>query len=353
MASIHIFGSELTLDSAPFIIAEAGINHNGELDKAFAMIQTAKDCGCDAVKFQTFKASEFCNDNSQMFTYQSQGRTVTEPMLEMFSRYEFTTEQWLAIKQHCEKIGIRFLSTPQNRSDLNLLLELGIEAIKVGSDDFINTPLIKDYAETGLPLILSCGMADIAEIHHTIKTIKDIKPEYPLVLCLCTSQYPTPPQDINLKKFQTLTACFPDLILGFSDHSQGPLASSLAVAFGAKVFEKHFTLDNNLPGPDHWFSENPDSLKEWVDHIRLADTMLGSAELVPTEQEKDMRILARRSIVSTQKINKGETFDKDNLSLKRPGSGLPPAMLESILGNKAACDIDAGAILRHRDITDE
>ncbi len=354
MIKFSINEQPITQDAKPFIIAEAGINHNGHIDLAYKMIEAAKQAGCDAVKFQTFKASEFCGDPNQMFTYQSQGQEVTEPMLEMFQRHEFNPKQWQDIKHYCDQTGICFLSTPQNKSDLDLLLSIGIKAIKIGSDDFTNLPLIKAYQQTGLPIILSCGMADCIEIQQSL-TLFNMHTDspYPFVLCLCTSQYPTPPKDINLNKFKTLKRLYPNLILGFSDHSQGTLASSLAVAHGAVVFEKHFTLDNNLEGPDHWFSENPESLKNWVKDIRLAHLMQGRAQLEPTAEEIPMRTLARRSICAIKPIKKGEILTADNIGLKRPGDGLPPKMLEELIGKVAYKDMNTGEKIKLGDFVCE
>lgn len=349
MTDITIAGRPIGTQHAPFIIAEAGINHNGERDKAFAMIHAAKAAGADAVKFQTFKAAEFCSDPSQMFTYKSQGRSVTESMLAMFQRYELSRDDWFAIRKECDRAGIVFMSTPQNRSDLDLLLEIGIPAVKIGSDDFTNLPLLKSYAQSGLPIILSCGMADMAEVYRSLDMVGALD-GYPTVLLLCTSQYPTPPADVNLRKLTTLHAAFPNLTLGFSDHSQGLLASSLAVALGAAVFEKHFTLDHDLPGPDHWFSENPQSLQEWVSAIRTAHVMLGTAVVRPTAAERDMRILARRSIVAARDIKKGEVCSEDNVGLRRPGNGLAPGLLDFVLGGKATRDIESGEMLRFGDV---
>lgn len=227
-------------NGAPFIVAEAGINHNGDVNTAFRMIEAAKQAGVDAIKFQTFKADEFVGDPNQTYTYNSQGKEVTESMLEMFRRYEFSREEWFAIKEKCDAEKILFLSTPQNYSDLKLLLELGITAIKVGSDDFTNLPLLRSYADTGLPLIISCGMADLAEVYTSLNTVGAFN-GYPVILLLCTSQYPTPENDVNLLKLRTLSNAFPHLSLGFSDHTQGSLASSLAVSFGA-CFLKNILL---------------------------------------------------------------------------------------------------------------
>ena len=241
-----------------------------------------------------------------------------------------------------------FLSTPENRSDLDLLLELGIPAIKVGSDDFTNIPLLKDYSTTGLPLIISCGMANLDEIQQTLKAIGALE-NYPTVLMLTTSEYPTVPMNVNLLKLKTLSKSFPNIPLGYSDHTEGILASSLAVALGAKVFEKHFTLDKNLPGPDHWFSEDPVGLKNWIDSIRSATTMLGSAEVKPTEKEERTKILARRSVVALCDINQGELFDQNNIGPRRPGNGLSAMMIEEIFGKKSTKKISKGDLLKIGD----
>ncbi len=332
----------------PFIVAEAGINHNGELEKAFEMIKVAKQSGVDAVKFQTFKAEEFCGDKTQTFTYKSQGKEVTESMFEMFKRYEFTRDEWFQIKKKCDDENILFLSTPQNRPDLDLLLELGLPAIKVGSDDFTNLPLLEDYSKTKLPMIVSCGMSDLAEVYQALDIIGTFE-GYPTILLLCTSQYPTPPEDVNLLKLKTLANAFPGLVLGFSDHTQGSLASSLAVGFGAVFFEKHFTLDNNLAGPDHWFSENPENLKLWTDSIHKSYKMMGNAIVRPTEKELEMRKLARRSIVILQDIKKSEKLTEENIGLRRAGNGLSPVLIKDMFGLLATQDLLKGSLLELKD----
>lgn len=341
MNRLQIGGRDIGGDAPPFNIAEVGINHNGELELAHAMIAAAKRAGADAVKFQTFTAAEFVNDASLKFTYTSQGREITESQLSLFQRHEFSPAQWRNIKERCDAEGIIFLSTPQNPRDLDLLLSIGIGAIKIGSDDFNNLPLLRTYAQTGLPILLSCGMADIAEVHYSLQTLGTFD-GYPTVLLLCTSQYPTPPEDVNLRKLTTLGSAFPGLLLGFSDHTQGPLASSLAVAMGACVFEKHFTMDNDLPGPDHWFSENPTGLSEWIHAIRTARSMMGSPWVRPTAAEIPMRTLARRSIVALSDIPAGVEFTAENLGLRRPGDGLPGQFLDMMLGRHASKSIQRG-----------
>jgi len=341
---------EITASSAPYCIAEVGINHNGCIVRAKKMVEVAKKSGADAVKFQTFKAEEFCGDPIQPYTYISKGVKVTEPMLTMFKRNEFSREQWHEIAQYCNEIDITFLSTPQNYSDLEILLEIGIQAIKIGSDDLTNTPLLDAYSKIGLPLILSCGMGDIADVHNALDVVGWYEGNTQIALLLCTSQYPTPPSDVNISKLETLRNAFPGLLLGFSDHTQGSLAACMAVGFGARVFEKHFTLSHDLEGPDHWFSEEPDQLSYWVERINKAHEMLGTPYIRPTNAELAMRVLARRSIVAIKDIKLGEKFNNQNIGLRRPGNGLSPSFLSGVIGLYATNDIMKGSCIKLGDM---
>ena len=331
-----IAGRSIGPNDPPYCIAEVGINHNGDLAIAKQMIEAAKSAGADAVKFQTFKAEEFCGDAQQPFTYKSQNKSVTESMLAMFKRYEFPPEHWKSIKTHCESVGITFFSTPQNRSDLDLLMKVGMPAIKVGSDDFTNLPLLRGYVESKLPLILSCGMSDLAEVHQALDSARWFE-GYPVALLLCTSQYPTPPEDVNINKLTTLQQAFPSLLLGFSDHTQSSLAAAMAISFGARIFEKHFTLGKEMPGPDHWFSAEPDELTEWIKTIRTADTLLGSRLVRPTQGELVNKKIFQRIIVAATNIKTGETFTETNLAMRRvtDGQGFPPNMYWRLLGRRA------------------
>jgi N,N'-diacetyllegionaminate synthase len=348
---LEINNRKIGPDYPPYCIAEVGINHNGEIDIAKKMINVAKQAGADAVKFQTFKAKEFCVPG-QMFTYKSQGKKVTEPMLDMFKRFELSLDDWLEIKNYCNKKDITFLSTPQNVTDLKILKKIGIPAIKVGSDDFTNLPLISDYKALNLPLILSCGMSDLSEVHQALE-VAGWFDGYPVALLLCTSQYPTPHKDVNISKLTTLTNAFPGLLVGFSDHTEGPLAASLAVSRGARIFEKHFTLDKNLPGPDHWFSENPEGLNNWINNINISNMMLGDPRVIPTKAELEMRLIARRSLVALKNISKGDKFLPENIGAKRPGGGLAPIFINEILGLTASRDIKEGDKLSIGDINNE
>lgn len=266
-----LIGRHVGNGRTPFLVAEAAFNHNGDLDRALAMVHAAAKAGCDAVKFQTYRTEQFCQPD--------------DPMFKHFKRGELEPSAWPLLKAECERHGIVFLSTPQNRSDLDILLKVGIPAIKVGSDDFTNLPLLMDFAAVGLPMILSCGMADMADVYRALAAVGALDGGREAALLVCTSQYPTPPEEANVARITTLRAAFPQVEIGFSDHTQGERAAIAAVALGASIFEKHFTLDRNLPGPDHWYAETPDSLRGWVAGIRVAAKLLGSGLVVPTERE--------------------------------------------------------------------
>lgn len=348
-ATIRIGDREIGGDAPSFVIAEAGVNHNGELETALAMVRAARSAGADCIKFQTFKAKELVLDHSVTYSYTSQGREVTESQYEMFKRHEFSPDQWRAIRDECARQGIVFLSTAQNPGDLALLLTLGIGAIKVGSDDFTNLPLLAEYRRAGLPLLLSCGMADTAEVHKALEAAGAFD-GHPVALMLCTSQYPTPPEDVNLRKLATLQAAFPMVVPGFSDHSQGALAAGIAVALGARVFEKHFTLDRGMAGPDHWFSEDPATLADYVATIHGARMLLGSSVLRPTAAEREMRLLARRSVCALGPIAEGEELTPANVGLLRPGTGLAPEHLASVLGRSARRALATGQPIALEDL---
>jgi sialic acid synthase SpsE len=348
MKIVKINNIKIGRGTKPFIIAEAGINHNGEIKKALVMVSIAKKAGADAIKFQTFKADQVVANSSLKYSYKSRGKHVTESQMDLFKRCQLTFDDFKKIKKKCNTEKIIFLSTPQNQSDLDLLLKIGIPAIKVGSDDFINIPLLKDFTKTKLPLIISCGMANLSEIQTTLTSIGALN-NYPTILMLTTSEYPTSMKNANLLKFKTLSKYFPNVILGYSDHTQNHLAACMAISFGAKVFEKHFTLNKNLSGPDHWFSEDPKSLKNWVSSIRIAYELLGSGELEPTKHELKMRILARRSLVSLKNIKKGDLFDQNNVGMRRPGNGLEPKIFFNLKGKKSKRTISKGIQLKKGD----
>jgi N-acetylneuraminate synthase/N,N'-diacetyllegionaminate synthase len=333
-----------------FIIAEAGINHNGDINIAKKMIDIAKDCGVDAVKFQTFTAKNFIRGKKETYEYKSQGKKVKESMLKMFQRHEFKRSEWEEIAAYCRKKKIIFFSTPQDTENLNLLLEIGIPAIKVGSDDLINSPLLEEYSKKGLPMLISTGMAYMSEIDEAVKIIKKYNNE--LIIFHCVSSYPTNFDELNLNVIKTLQTNYSDCIIGFSDHSEGTVAAIISTALGSKVFEKHFTLDKNMKGPDHRFSADPSELKEIVKKIRTTELYLGSPDKKPTAKEIKIRKIAHRSIVAIIDILKGEVLTKENLSFKRPGTGLPPKLIKNILGKKAKKNIKKNEIINLSDISE-
>ena len=346
MSFINIGKFRVDVNSKPFIIAEAGINHNGDINIAKKMIHVAKESGASAVKFQTFKADEFIADVNQTYTYLSQGKEITESMINMFRRCEFSRNKWFEIKQFCDAENIIFMSSPLNSSDLDLLVEIGVPAIKLGSTDFTNIPFLKQCSNTKLPLFLSCGMSYLDEIREALSTVGTFE-GYPTVLLLTTSEYPTSVENVNLLKLKKLHEEFPSILLGFSDHTMGRLASSIAVGLGACVFEKHFTLDHNLPGPDHWFSENPDGLKNWIHSILISHKMTGSSELIPTRIELENKKNYQKIIVAIKKINKDDIFSENNIGMKRvfQGSGLHPRNFNNLIGQHSNQNYDLGQVI--------
>lgn len=303
-----------------FIIAEAGANHNGDLALAKEMCRVARDIGCDCIKFQTFTAEEFCADPEQLFTYRSRGAEVTEPMIDLFRRLEFTREQWAELMAHCEDLGILFLTTVQDPPNLTMMLELGLKGIKVGSDDFDHLINLRRYAATGLPLIVSKGMASLGEVDKVIRTIRPLTER--LAVLHCVSLYPAEPEQLNLRQIETLRQLYPDVVWGFSDHSQGPLAATVAVALGARVIEKHFTLDHDLPGPDHWFSMDAVEMAQLVRDIRFAEKALGNGAVAPAAGENDYKKTARRRLVAAKDLAEGERLDETTVAFKRSSVGV-------------------------------
>ena len=321
-----------------YIVAEVGINHNGDVDLAKEMIIEAKKCGVDAIKFQVFKADEFVSDQNSAYTYKSQGKFVTEHILEMFKRYEFGVNEWKEIFEYCKKRNIEFFATPQNPSDLDFILSIiDIPVIKVGSDDLTNLELLEYYTKKNKPLIISTGMAYISEIEDAVNTIRNTGKK-DLIVLHCVSSYPADVEEVNLREILTIKQAF-DVVVGFSDHTIGCTAAVGAVVLGAKVIEKHFTLDKNLPGSDHWFSANPDEMRDLVSEIRFVERALGNSIIKPTPKELEMRKIARRSIVASKDIAKGDFISKDVVNYKRPGTGLPPKFLKYIIGKKVKIDI--------------
>jgi N,N'-diacetyllegionaminate synthase len=343
---IKIENKIISQTSDPYIIAEAGINHQGSLSKALKMIDVAKSCGADAIKFQTFNADEFISDKKITYTYFSKGKKIRESMHAMFKRHELKKDDWRVIKNRCRKKKITFLSTAQNYSDLKMLLKLNMQAIKVGSDDFTNIPLIQKYSKHKLPLILSCGMSNMLEIKRTLKIFQKNK----IILMLCTSQYPAPAKDLNLQRLKVLQKEFKNLILGYSDHSLGNDAAIIAAALGARCFEKHFTLSHDSEGPDHHFSADPIELKSWCKSIKNAIKIIGDGIVKPSNEELKMLKLARRSAVASFDIKKGNKINEKNVTFKRPGNGISPFNFYKIKNKTVKKNIFKNSLIRLSDL---
>lgn len=349
MKHIEIEGRRIGPGEPAFIIAEVGVNHNGDPGLAREMVDAIADAGVDCVKFQTFCAEEFCNSPEETYTYQSQGREVTESMLEMFRRLEFRREEFAGLFEHARKRGLIPLSTPTDRQAVDLLESIGAPAFKVGSDDLVYTPFLDYVARKGKPVIISSGMAEASDVDRAVAAIRAAGNEQIAVLH-CVSLYPTPEDRVNLRKIATLKALHEDLVVGFSDHSQGWTACLGAVALGAHVLEKHFTLDKNLPGPDHWFSADPAELTSLVREVRRLEANLGGGGMTPSAEEREMARLARRSIVTARDIPAGTVISEADLAFKRPGAGLMPYELQRVLGARARRGLASGTIIQWTDL---
>lgn len=326
-----------------FIIAEAGVNHNGDLNCAKRMIEVASDLGADAVKFQTGKVDETVTRKAPMAEYQKNSKNPSESQYQMLKKLEFTEEQWFELADFAENVDMIFFSKPSYEGAVDLLVKMGVPAIKIGSGDVTYLTLLQRVAKTGLPIILSTGMSTLGEIEDAINTIYSEKNRN-IILLHCTSNYPSIYENANLKAMLTLKQAF-QVPVGYSDHSLGITVPIAAVSLGACVIEKHFTLDKNLPGPDHKASLEPHEFKEMVRSIRIAEEALGSPIKKPVEAEKEMRMIARKSIVANVDIAEGEIIKKEMLSFKRPGTGLPQTFLYLLVGRKARIDIKKDDII--------
>ena len=342
-----------------FVIAEAGVNHNGSLDMAKQLIDVAAKAKADAVKFQTFKTEKAASKKAPKAEYQKQTTDANESQFEMGKRLELSEKMHSILNDYCKKRGILFLSSPFDTDSLEMLTKtFNIPIIKIPSGEITNSPLLLEAAYTGKSIILSTGMSTLGEIEAALGVLAYgylRKKEQPSLnafqsayfstsgqnilkekvkLLHCTSEYPTPYKDVNLKVMDTLYSAF-CLPVGLSDHTIGTSISIAAVARGAEIIEKHFTLDKNLPGPDHQASIEPNELTEMVKAIRQVETALGSPMKVPTSLEMENRLVVRKSIVAAREIKAGELFNEENLICKRPGNGLSPAYYWDLLGNKA------------------
>lgn len=322
------------------IIAEAGVNHNGNIELAKKLIDTAKESGADIVKFQTFVAEKCVSKYAKKANYQLQTTDNNETQLEMIKRLELDLQAHEKLISHCQKIGIDFLSTPFDFESIKLLNDLGMQIFKIPSGEITNFPYLRMIGNLNKQIILSTGMSNLGEIETAISILTQAGTKRENITILhCNTEYPTPMKDVNLKAMQTIANAF-HLPVGYSDHTEGIHIPIAAVAMGAKVIEKHFTLDKTMEGPDHKASLEPNELKEMVRCIREVEISLGDGIKQESESEKKNKPIARKSIVANRPIKSGEIFSEENLYVKRPASGLSPMEWDNVLGKIAKRDFE-------------
>jgi len=315
-----------------FIIAEAGVNHNGSIELAKKLIDKAQWAGVDAVKFQTFTADKLTSKSAKKADYQNK-TTSEKSQYEMLKKLELKTKDFEILKNYCSQKGIKFMSSPFDLDSIDLLNKIGLDIWKIPSGEITNYPYLKKIAELKHEIIMSTGMANLSEIEKALDLLKANGAEDITVLH-CNTEYPTPMEDVNLKAMLTIKEAF-KVDIGYSDHTKGIEVPTAAVALGAEVIEKHFTLDNSMEGPDHRASLEPEELKHLVDAIRNIENALGDGIKKPSKSESKNKDIARKSIVAAKDIKKGELFTKDNLTIKRPGDGINPMQWPNILGKEA------------------
>lgn len=352
------------------IIAEAGVNHNGCEQLAFRLVDAAVEAGADIIKFQTFKAKNMTTESAARAEYQIKNSPQEESQFQMLRKLELSDESHHKLNRYCQDKGIAFLSTAFDHQSLAFLVqELGLKQLKIGSGEITNAPLLLAHARTSCDLIISTGMASLSEIESALGVIafgytadKNGQPaaeafasayfsqagqqalRKKVTLLHCTTEYPAPFNEVNLKAMSTLSAAF-GLPTGYSDHTEGQAVSVAAVACGAVVIEKHFTLDQQMAGPDHKASLNPQQLKAMVQAIREVEQALGSGLKGPGRSESGNKIVVRKSLVAASNIKKGEFFSEKNLAIKRPGNGISPYRYWDMVGRQAARDYDAGELI--------
>ncbi len=318
-----------------FIIAEAGVNHNGDMKLAHKLIDTAAEAGADAVKFQGFVAEDLVTPEAQKARYQVETTGQNGEQFAMLKKLELSKDQQKELKFHCDKTGILYLCTPYEEKSADLLEEIGVAAYKIASTDTTNIPFLRYIARKDIPVILSTGMSSLGEVEEAVNELKFHGLHGKIIILQCTSEYPAPVNEINLRAMKTMELAF-GCPVGFSDHTPGIGASPWAVAAGACIVEKHITLDRNMTGPDHRVSIEPKELKELVRTIRDVEAALGDGIKRPMPSELSNKTRMQKSLVATRSLVAGETIQKTDLTCKRSGNGLSPKWFDRVVGRKAA-----------------
>lgn len=329
--------------SGVYIIAEVGVNHNGDPQTALEMVKLASEAGADCVKFQTFIAENLADKSAPLAAYQEDGKISSQ--FDLLKKLELPTSSYESLLQACEKYQIDFMSSPFDTDSLNFLVNLGVGAIKLGSGEITNYPILRQAAKLSRKLIISTGMSTMEEIDEAFEVINSNSADgFELSLLHCNSAYPTPLSDVNLRAITSLKERY-GLQTGFSDHTAGGLASIAAVAAGAEIIEKHITLDKGQDGPDHSASMEIDDFKAMINEIRSVEKMLGSGLKIPSPSELPNRDVVRKSIVATKNIAKGEIINEDDLTTLRPGHGVSPMKWNSVVGKPSSDDFKKGEFI--------
>lgn len=320
------------------IIAEAGVNHNGSLDMACRLVDVAADAGADLVKFQTFSAARLVTRSASKAAYQQQTTGISESQHDMLHRLELSREMHEVLIAHCVMRGVRFFSTGFDEASVSMLADLGLDRFKIPSGEITNLPYLRFIGRYGKDVFLSTGMATLGEVEAAISILESSgTPRSRITVLHCNTEYPTPMTDVNLRAMIAMRDAF-GVAVGYSDHTAGIEVATAAVALGATVIEKHFTLDRSQPGPDHQASLEPDELKALVIAVRNIEQALGDGIKRPTPSEVKNRAMARKSIVAGRPIRAGEQLTEENLSVKRPGAGLSPMHWDRVIGKTALRD---------------
>lgn len=320
-----------------YIIAEAGVNHNGSFELACRLADAAKEAGADCVKYQTFKSENLVSKDAQKAEYQKK-TTGDSSQQDMLKKLELSYDSFVKLKEYCNKIGICFLSTPFDFDSIDFLNSLDMPFWKIPSGEVTNYPYLVALAKTGKPVVMSTGMCEMKEISNAIKVLKDNGTKN-IKLLHCNTEYPTPFEDVNLTAMKTMREAF-GVEVGYSDHTKGIEVPIAAVALGATIIEKHFTLDRNMEGPDHKASLEPQELKQMVCSIRNIEMAIGTGDKTPSASEKKNIPIARKSIVAKKEIKAGEIFTVENITVKRPGTGISPMRWNEVLGTRAVRDFN-------------
>lgn len=342
MTSIKFGKIEIGNGSPTFIISEAGVNHNGDIETAKKLIDAAKEAGADAVKFQTFTPSNLVTSSAPRAEYQIRNIGGEESQFQMLQKLALPYTDFQILKDYCDHKEILFLSTPHTPDAVDYLNNL-LPCFKIGSGDLTNIPLLSQVAKTMKPIILGTGMATLDEVREALKAIHN-EGNKSVVMLHCTTNYPCPGEEVNLMAMRTMIDDL-DCLVGYSDHTQSTMLPSLAVSIGAVCIEKHFTLDKSLPGPDHKASLNPQELKEMIEQVRFTEKVMGSKVKCPTVSEEKIKMNTRKSIVANCNISKGQKVHSDMICVKRPGTGVLPKYYDRVVQHFAARDIQKDEVI--------